>query len=67
MTKKIKFAIAKARILSIDDDDIRDVISLKFLSILQNVLENSFRIQNFFDQVFDINSDKLSLCLEKQR
>lgn len=64
VTKKIKSTIAKTQLLSINYDNIRDVISLKLLRLLQDLLENSFRIQKIFNQVFEINSNKQLLCFE---
>ena len=58
--KRIKSSTADARILSIDDEDIRDVVSLKFLRLLQNVLGSTLLLHDLFDQAFDISSDKKS-------
>ena len=58
--KRIKSPTADARILSIDDEDIRDVVLLEFLRLLQNVLESTLSLHDLFDQAFGISSDKES-------
>lgn len=58
MIDRIKSVIVDSRILSIDEKDVRDVISLKFLNLLQNVIDFSLFIQDLFDQTFEINFDK---------
>jgi len=46
------------KILSIDDNNIRGVVSLKFLRLLQDVIELTLLIQDFFDQAFGTSSSK---------
>jgi hypothetical protein len=58
LTARLKPAIAGSRILSIDDGDIRDVVSLEFLRLLQEVLEDNMPLQDLFDQAFETSSDK---------
>lgn len=60
MIDKIKFAIVDVKILNIDDENVRDVIFLKFLNLFQNVIDFSLFIQEFFDQTFEISFDKWS-------
>ena len=53
----LKSSTVEIRILSIDDDENRDVVSLKFLRILQNMIEHSCSIQDLFDLTFEISFD----------
>ena len=56
--KKIKSFTTDSKNFSINDDDIYDVMFLKFLYLLQRILNLSFLLLNFFDQIFDINSNE---------
>ena len=47
-----------SKILSIDDNNIRGVVPLKFLRLLQDVIELTLLIQDFFDQVFGTSSNE---------
>ncbi len=58
----MKSSTAEIKILSINDDESRDVMSLKFLSILQDMIELDCSIKDFFDLTFEINFD-ISLCI----
>lgn len=53
----LKFSTAEIRILNINDDESRNVMFLKILKILQNMIEHNCSIQNLFDLTFEINSD----------
>ena len=53
---KVKSSTTSVRILSVDDDEIRDVVSLKFLNLLQNIFDRDLLLQDYFEQTFDINS-----------
>jgi len=46
------------KILSINDNNIRGVVSLKFLRLLQNIIKLTLFIQDFFDQAFDTSSNE---------
>jgi len=58
VVERIKSVTTDFRILSIDDNNIRNIVSLKFFRLLQNIIELAFFIQDFFDQIFDTNSNK---------
>jgi hypothetical protein len=58
---RLKSSIAEIRILSIDGGESRDVMSLEFLSILQDKVELDCSIQDLFDLTFEI-SFGISLC-----
>ena len=56
--RKIKSFTTDLRIFSINDNDIHDLMFLKFLHLLQKILDLSLFLFNFFDQIFDISLDK---------
>lgn len=58
---KIKFATTSIRFLSVDEDDIREIVSLEFLALLQDVLNHDLLIQDYFEQVFDTSSNMSAL------
>ena len=58
IVKRVKSVTTDFRILSIDNSNTRDIVSLEFLQFLQNIIESAFSIQDFFDQIFDTSSDK---------
>jgi hypothetical protein len=58
----MKSLTIEIKILSINDDESRDVMLLKFLSILQDKTELDCSIQNLFDLTFEISFD-ISLCI----
>lgn len=53
----LKFSTIEMKILNINDDEIRNAMSLKFLKILQNLIEHDCLVQNLFNLTFEINSD----------
>ena len=55
---KLQPLIASPRILSIDDDDVRKIISLEFLKLLQDAIELKCVIQSLFDFAIEISSNK---------
>lgn len=59
----IKSSTIDVRILSIDEEDVRDVVSLKFLDLLQKEVRETCSIQNLFDLAIDISFDLLCLCV----
>jgi len=60
---KMKPSTAGVRILSIDEEGVRDVVSLEFLDLLQKEVRKACSIQNLFDLVIGISSDLLCLCV----
>ena len=56
----LKFFIAKSRLLFIDEKEIRDVVLLKFLNLLQKCLKFNFHFQKLFDLAFETNFNKIS-------
>ena len=63
----LKSSTAEIRILSINDGESRDVVFLKFLRILQNMIENNCSIQDLFDLAFETSSDiiRFNIWLEQ--
>ena len=57
----LKFFTTKFRVLNIDEKNVRDLISLKFLSFFQNAIESTCKLQKFFDLTFETSSDKILL------
>ena len=53
---KVKSSTTSVKILSVDDNEIRDVVSLKFLNLLQDIFDRDLLLQDYFEQTFDINS-----------
>ena len=62
----LKFFIAEIRLLNIDGDDVRKIVSFEFLILLQNELKSACKIQDLFDLTFETNSDK-SIRLKNTR
>jgi len=58
VVEKVKSVTTDFRILNINNSDTRDIVFLEFLQFLQNIIESAFSIQNLFDQIFDISSNK---------
>ena len=56
--RKIKSFTINLKIFNIDDDGIRNVMSLEFLHFLQKILDSNLFLFNFFDQIFDTNLNK---------
>ncbi len=48
------------RIISIDEEDTRDVIFLEKLIIIQDIMKPKLKLQDLFDIAFDTSVDKLS-------
>lgn len=63
----LRFSIAKFRILNIDDDDVRKIVSFEHLHLFQNALNSIYKIQKFFDLIFDINFDKYRHVWQKTK
>ena len=55
------------RVLSIDEESVREMISLEFLSFLQEAVESTCKIQELFDLTFGISSGKTLLAWRKSR
>jgi hypothetical protein len=58
VTVKMKFDNIKIIILNIDGNDVRGIILLQFLQILQDRINLPIPIQENFDIAFDISSGK---------
>jgi len=54
---KVKSDTTSVRILSIDEEDIREVVSLQILKVLENRVDLLYSIQENFDDAFDISSN----------
>ena len=57
---KVKPATAGVRILSVDGGGIRDVVSLEFLALLQDILDHNLTLQDYFEQAFGTSSGMCS-------
>jgi len=55
---KYKLLTIEIRILSINRDKIRKVVSLIFLNFLQKIVNSQLYFQNLFDFAFEISSNK---------
>lgn len=53
----LKFSTVEMKILNINDNKNRDVMLLKILKILQNMIEHNCSVQNLFDLAFEISFD----------
>ncbi len=51
--------------LTIDERDTHDVISLDIMTIIQNMIESELQIQDFFDIAFDTSVDKLHIQISR--
>ncbi len=51
--------------LTIDEKDTHDVISLDIMTIIQNMIESELQIQDFFDIAFDTSVDKLHVQISR--
>lgn len=56
----LKPPTAGVRVLTIDEGGIRDVIPLKFLRILQDIIGPGCAVQDLFDLAFGTSSDKFT-------
>lgn len=55
---ELKLLIVELRFLNINDKRILEMIAIKFMNILQNILKNILKIQNLFDVAYNINVDE---------
>jgi len=62
---RLKPFFADERILTIDEKDTRDVISLDIMTIIQSMIESELQIQDFFDIAFDTSVDKLHVQISQ--
>jgi len=62
---RLKSFLADERILTIDEKDTRDVISLDIMTIIQSMIESELQIQDFFDIAFDTSVDKLHVQISQ--
>ena len=58
--------ITRSRILSIDDENIRNVIFLNFFKLLQKIFKDDCKIQNLFDLTFKTSSNEWIQILKKK-
>ena len=54
---KLRSFIVELRLLNINDERTFEIITIKFINVLQNILESIWRIQNLFDVIYDISVD----------
>ena len=62
---RLKPFLADEQILTIDEKDTRDVISLDIMTIIQSMIESELQIQDFFDITFDTSVDKLHVQISQ--
>jgi len=62
---RLKSFVADERILTIDEKDTHDVISLEIMTIIQSMIESELQIQDFFDIAFDTSVDKLHIQISR--
>ncbi len=62
---RLKSFVADERILTIDEKDTHDVISLEIMTIIQSMIESKLQIQDFFDIAFDTSVDKLHVQISR--
>lgn len=56
----LKSLTINVRILSIDESDIRDVVFLTFLELLQQIIDSQLRFQDLFNFALKTSSNKLT-------
>jgi len=62
---RLKSFFADERMLTIDERDTHDVISLDIMTIIQSMIESELQIQDFFDIAFDTSVDKLHVQISR--
>lgn len=60
---KIKSSTIDVWILSINEEDVCNIVSLKFLDLLQKEMRKTCLIQNLFNLAINISFDLLCLCV----